>query len=100
MLQNEKMLKFLFYFSVLFFSRILWGRVIILGWICVSLGLLVKTHLNNTLISLTEVKNVLKDARPVLFSILDVMIQMQGVGLTPVLHVNYVLLSWCVCADI
>ena len=42
MLQNEKMLLNFFNFFCPFISGILWGGVIILGWIFVSLGLLVK----------------------------------------------------------
>lgn len=36
--------------------------MIIPGWVCVSLGFLVKRHLSNTLISLKEAKKFLKDA--------------------------------------
>lgn len=68
--------------------------MIILGWVCVSLGLLVKRHLSNTLISLTGAKTFLKKMHGLCYSLLaSVMMQVQGLCLTGVLHSVPVLTS-------
>lgn len=67
--------------------------MIILGWVCVSLGLLVKRDLSNTLISLTGAKRFLKKMHGLCYSLLaSVMMQVLRLCLMGVLVIKYIFL--------